>query len=503
MLSTLLFLLCLTLPILVFFFIHNHKNNKNPPSPPGPRGLPIIGNLLQLDNTKLHLQLWNLSKKYGPIFSLQLGSRPALVISSPKLAKEVLKNHGLVFSGRPSFLGQQKLSYKGLEIFFSPYSDYWREIRKICVVHIFNSKRVTSFSSIRQYEVKQMIKTISRHASSSKVTNLSELMISLSSTIICRVALGRRYEDEGTEKSRFHGLFNEFQAMMTAFFVSDYIPFMGWIDKLTGLHTRLDRIFKEMDKFYQEVIDERVDQNKQYREEEGEVIVDVLLHLKKQRLFSVDLTYDHIKAVLMDIIVASTDTTAATIVWAMTALIKNPRVMNKVQEEIRKFEGEKDFIDEDDIQKFPYFKAVMKETLRLHLPAPLLVPREANENCIINGYQIKAKTIVYVNAWAIHRDPEAWKDPQEFYPERFLDSAIDFQGQDFELIPFGAGRRVCPGLPMAIPALDLILANLLYSFNWELPPGIVKEDIDLEVSPGLTQHKKIPLCLYAKNYMSV
>ncbi|OIW00957.1 hypothetical protein TanjilG_10035 [Lupinus angustifolius] len=278
---------------------------------------------------------------------------------------------------------------------------------------------------------------------------------------------------------------------------------MGWIDKLTGLHTRLDRIFKEMDKFYQEVIDERVDQNKQYREEEGEVIVDVLLHLKKQRLFSVDLTYDHIKAVLMDIIVASTDTTAATIVWAMTALIKNPRVMNKVQEEIRKFEGEKDFIDEDDIQKFPYFKAVMKETLRLHLPAPLLVPREANENCIINGYQIKAKTIVYVNAWAIHRDPEAWKDPQEFYPERFLDSAIDFQGQDFELIPFGAGRRVCPGLPMAIPALDLILANLLYSFNWELPPGIVKEDIDLEVSPGLTQHKKIPLCLYAKNYMSV
>ncbi|KAE9610772.1 putative cytochrome P450 [Lupinus albus] len=291
--------------------------------------------------------------------------------------------------------------------------------------------------------------------------------------------------------------------MMTVFFVSDYIPFMGWIDKLSGLHTRLDRIFKEMDKFYQEVIDEHVDKNKQYREEDEEVIVDVLLHLKKERLFSVDLTYDHIKAVLMDIIVASTDTTAAAIVWAMTALMKNPRVMNKVQKEIRKLGGKKDFIDEDDIQKFPYFKAVMKETLRLHLPAPLLVPREANENCIINGYQIQAKTIVYVNAWAIHRDPEAWKDPEEFYPERFLDSAIDFQGQDFELIPFGAGRRVCPGLPMAIPALDLILGNLLYSFNWELPPGIVNKDIDMEVLPGLTQHKKNPLCLYAKNYVSV
>ncbi|KAG4393167.1 hypothetical protein GLYMA_03G030267v4 [Glycine max] len=232
---------------------------------------------------------------------------------------------------------------------------------------------------------------------------------------------------------------------------------------------------------------------------ENEDIVDVLLQLKKQRSFFVDLSNDHIKAVLMDMLVGATDTATAMTVWAMTALLKNPRVMKKVQEEIRNLGGKKDFLgEEDDIQKFPYFKAVLKEVMRLHLPAPLLAPREINEACIIDGYEIPAKTIVYVNAWAIHRDPKAWKDPEEFLPERFLDNTIDFRGQDFELIPFGAGRRICPGVSMATATLDLILANLLNSFDWDLLAGMKKEDIDTEVLPGLAQHKKNPLCVLAK-----
>jgi len=194
-------------------------------------------------------------------------------------------------------------------------------------------------------------------------------------------------------------------------------------------------------------------------------------------------------------LVAATDTTAATSVWAMTSLIKNPRVMKKVQEEIRNLGSKKEFIEENDIQNFPYLKAVIKETLRLYLPAPLLVPRESRETCIINGYIIPAQTILYVNAWAIQRDPNAWKNPEEFYPERFLESSINFIGHDFELIPFGAGRRICPGMSMAVASLELTLANLLYSFDWKLPHGLEKEDIDTEMLPGITQHKKNPLCL--------
>ncbi|CAL5211111.1 unnamed protein product [Lathyrus oleraceus] len=495
MLLLLLFVLFLsTFPFLLFF--HIRKRTINAPYPPGPRGLPIIGNLHQLDTSNLYLQFSKLSKIHGPLFSLQLGLRPAIVVSSAEIAKEIFKNNDLVFSNRPILYGQQKLSYNGLEIVFSPYGEFWRDIRKTCVVHIFSAKRVSSYSSVRTFEVKQMIKKISNHAASSTVTNLSELLTSLSSTIICRIAFGKKYEDEGTERSKFHGMLHEFEAMLTAFFVSDYIPFTGWIDKLSGLRSRLERNFKEMDEFYQEVIDEHLDPNRQHTDEE--VIVDVLLQLKKQRLFSIDLTFDHIKGVLMDMLVAATDTTAATTVWAMTALIKNPRVMKKVQQEIRNSRTKKEFLDEDDIQNFTYLKAVIKEILRLHLPAPLLVPRETRDKCTIGGYEIPAKTIVYVNAWEIQRDPNVWKDPEEFYPERFLESSINFLGQDFELIPFGAGRRICPGITMAVASLELFLANLLYSFDWELPHGLLKDDIDTERWPGLTQHKKNPLCLAAK-----
>lgn len=172
--------------------------------------------------------------------------------------------------------------------------------------------------------------------------------------------------------------------------------------------------------------------------------------------------------------------------------------MKKVQEEIRGLSGKKDFLDEDDIQKFSYLRAVIKETLRLHLPAPLLIPRETSQKCTIEGYEILAKTLIYVNAWAIYRDLKAWKDPKEFIPERFLNSNIDLRGQNFEFIPFGAGRKICPGLNLAFATMDLILANLFYSFDWELPPAMTREDIDTEVLPGITQHKKNPLCVVAK-----
>ncbi|CAJ1948659.1 unnamed protein product [Sphenostylis stenocarpa] len=503
MLSTLFLpvVLCLIFPVLFLFFINSLRTFKNSPCPPGPQGLPIIGNLHQLDNSILYLQLWQLSKKYGPIFSLQFGLRPAIVISSPKLAKEILKIHDLVFSGRPKLCGQQKLSYNGSEIAFSSYNEYWREIRKICVVHIFSSKRVSTFSSIRKFEVQQMIKRISGHASSAGVTNLSELLLSFSSTVMCRLAFGRRYEEEGSEKSRFHELLKELQAMMGSFFISDYIPFMGWVDKLRGLHARLDRNFKDFDRFYQDVIEEHMDPNRERADQQD--MVDVLLQLKNDRSLSIDITFDHIKGVLMNILAAGTDTTAATLVWTMTALVRNPRVMKKVQEEIRNLGGKKYFLDEDDIQKLSYLKAVIKEALRLYPPGPLLVPRESNEDCIISGYRVPAKAIVIVNAWVIHRDPEAWKNPEEFYPERFLDCAIDFHGQDFELIPFGSGRRICPGIAMAVVTLELVLANLLRSFDWELPQGMVKEDIDLEVLPGITQHKKNHLRLCAKTRTNI
>ncbi|XP_057440503.1 5-OH-xanthotoxin synthase-like [Lotus japonicus] len=491
--------LVLALPLLSFIILLlKSRTNKKPATvPPGPKGLPIIGNLHQLDNSSLHFQLLNLSKIYGPIFSLRIGLRPAIVISTPGIAKKILNDHDLDVSRRPPNLGNQKISYNGIEIIFSPYNDTWREIRKLVVVHILSFKKVSIFSHVRKDEVKKMIKKISGHVCSSKITNLSEIVLSTSISIIWRIGFGRKCDEEGAEKSRIHGLLNETEDIFTSFFISDHIPFMGWIDRLTGLRARVENAFKRMDMFSQEVLNEHLDPNRPKETEEGD-IVDVLLRLQKQGHLSIDLTHDHIKGVIMDLIVGGTDTSASTSVWVMTALMKYPRTMKKAQEEVRNLYGNKEFIDEEDIQKLKYLKAVIKETFRLYPTAPLL-PRETNKSFIVDGYEIQPKTLVYVNTWAIHRDPEAWKDPDEFYPERFLNNDIDFKGRDFELIPFGAGRRICPGLPMGIATVELIIANLLNSFDWELPIGMAPEDIDVEGLPGLVVQKKNHLCLVAKN----
>lgn len=399
-------------------------------------------------------------------------------------------------------VAQQRLSYNGLDVAFSPCNEYFREIRKICVVHLFSSKRVQSSAPIRREEVSRMIQKISSLSSDSKVVNLSDLLMVLTSSITCRVAFGKRYEDEDVERTRFHTHLNETQALLITFFFSDYFPFIGgWLDKLTGLSSKLERVFKDMDEFYDEIINDHLDPNSPKSERED--IVDVLLQLRKERCFSFDLTLDHIKATLMDIIVAGTDTSAAMVVWTMTELIKNPTVMRKVQDELRNLIRGKNFIDEDDLPKLTYLKAVVKETFRFHPAAPLLIVREAIQNCSIQGYDILPKSLLLVNVWAIGRDPEIWDKPETFMPERFLGSSVDFKGQDFELIPFGAGRRMCPGMLIGIANLELALANLLYSFDWELPIGVKKEDIDTDMIPGITMHKKNPLCLVAKKFPHV
>ncbi|XP_074364577.1 strychnine-11-hydroxylase-like [Apium graveolens] len=196
-------------------------------------------------------------------------------------------------------------------------------------------------------------------------------------------------------------------------------------------------------------------------------------------------------------LIAGSDTSAAAVIWAMTLMMKNPTTMKKAQQEVRDLFGNKGFVDEHDVQKLVYVKAVVKESMRLHPPVPLLL-RETIDKCVISGYKIEAKTRVYVNTYAIGRDPEAWEDPDEFSPERFMNCNIDIRGQDHELMPFGTGRRICPGISMGLATTELVLANLLYSFNWEFPAGITSEDIDMDTLPGTTIHKKTPLCLVPK-----
>uniref|UniRef100_A0A6N2KQI7 Cytochrome P450 n=1 Tax=Salix viminalis TaxID=40686 RepID=A0A6N2KQI7_SALVM len=470
--------------------------------PPGPVGLPFIGNLHQLGSSNLHEHLWRLSQKHGPLMYLRLGSRPTLIVSSAKMAREIMKTRDLEFCSRPVMTATNKITYNGLDLALAPYGDYWREVRKICAVHVFSSIRVQSFRSIREDEVSRMIEKISKSALASKPFNLTTEMVSLTSTAISRAAFGKTYEIGGSDTGRFLELLVETKAMASSLFLSDYFPCWGWLaDKLTGLTYRLEKNFEEFDAFYKGIIDDNLDPNRPKPEREGSTILDILLQIYKDGSFKLQLTLDHIKAILTDIFLAGTDTSAVTVVWAMAFLMKNPEAMRKAQEEVRGLFGNKGFVDEDDVQQLPYLKAVVKETMRLQPTVPLLIPRETTKECSIGGYEIPTKTLVYVNVWAVGRDPENWESPFEFDPDRFMGSSIDLKGNDFELTPFGAGRRICPGIFIALFTVELSLANLLHKFDWEMPSGMNREDIDMnDVLPGIAPRMRDDLCLVPKAY---
>ena len=197
---------------------------------------------------------------------------------------------------------------------------------------------------------------------------------------------------------------------------------------------------------------------------------------------------------------AGTNTAAVTIEWTMSELMKNPRVMKKLQAEIRHTLQGKEKIHESDIKGLDYLKLVIMESMRLHPPLPLLLPRECRENCEIAGYNIPVKTKVIINLWKIARDPDCWTDPESFIPERFIKSSINMMGQDFEYFPFGSGRRMCPGMTFGIANVDLALVTLLYHFNWELPNGARSEDLDMKDVFGASLKRKNPLLLVPSLY---
>lgn len=200
---------------------------------------------------------------------------------------------------------------------------------------------------------------------------------------------------------------------------------------------------------------------------------------------------------LQDALAGGTDTISTALEWTMAELLRHPVAMEKLQNEVREIVKDKDKITDDDLDKMQYLKAVIKETLRRHPPGPLLVPRIVHKDVKIKGYDISRGTIVMINVWAIGRDQISWEEPEKFWPERFLNSSIDFKGSNFELIPFGAGRRGCPGMTYGIATIELLLANLVQKFNWKLPNASEGKDLDMSERFGLVVHRTVPLLAVA------
>ncbi|PIA51609.1 hypothetical protein AQUCO_01100451v1 [Aquilegia coerulea] len=464
----------------IYIIFRRDKHNL-PPSPPK---LPIIGNLHQLSKN-LHFAIHNLSQKHGPLMMLSLGYCQTLVVSSAEMVREIKLHQEIPFADRPITTAGKMLIYGGINLVLSPYGEYWRQIRKIFVMELLSSKRVQSFKCLREEDVALMIKKISLSCSLGDPVNIRELVTVLTNDIVCRCALGRKHGGQDGH-GNFGELATETVKLFTAFSFGDLFPWLGWVDYFTGLISRMKKASRALDNFFDQIIDEHLLQSKHSNSDYNKDFVDILLEVQKN---DINFTRDHIKAIIMDSFVAGTDTTSTTIEWAFAELIKNPHVMKKAQEEVRRVVGTKDKVDEEDLHQMGYLKLVIKESLRLH-PTAVLIPGQSSIATNVKGYYVPAKTRVLINAWSVQRDPKEWENPDEFIPERFHNNPIDFKGQDFKYIPFGSGRRGCPGISFGMAVVEIAIANLLYWFDWKTPGG---EDLDMRESFGITVNKKIPL----------
>ncbi|CAO2148674.1 unnamed protein product [Urochloa humidicola] len=478
------------------FRLHHHGCTRVlPPSPPA---LPIIGNIHQLVRGHRHRTLQALAQRHGPLFLLRLGAVPTIVVSSASIAEQVLKTQDHVFCSRPPQYTARGILYDCRDIGFCPYGERWQHLRRIAVSRLLSAQRVRSFRHIREEEVGSLlgrIRSASASDSESRGINVTELMISLTYTVVSRAAFGNKLG--GMDPRVVHEMFVEVFELLQTIAVCDVFPRLGWVDWATGLHARTKRIAGKLDDVLESALQEHERSGRQDGEV-GDLLHDLLLVLKEDSPgFKLERT--DAKGLIADMFIGGTDTAFKMTEWAMAELIKNPKEMEKVQAEVRQVVGAHGRVQEDMLDAMGRLNAAMKETLRLHPPAPLLIPHEAVRDTKLHGYDIAAKTRVLVNVWAIGRDSKSWVNADEFQPERFTQGAFDYGAvNDFRFIPFGAGRRGCPGIAFGTRLAVLALANMLYHFNWELPAGQDLESFQLIESSGFSPGLKCALTLVAK-----
>lgn len=434
--------------------------------PPGPFQWPIVGNLHMMGELP-HQAITALSMKYGPLMSLRLGSYLTLVVSSPDVAEEFLKTHDLAFASRPPTIGTKYFWYNSSDVAFSPYGPYWRQMRKICVLQLLSSRRIDSFRHIREEEVSSMVRSIAN--SDLHPVNISRAVSALGIDIICRMAFGKKYCDQDLIGGiGIKSMIKETFVLAGSLNMGDFIPYLAWID-LQGLNRRLKNIHKIQDDLLGKILEEHASppqNNPNYMPD----LVDVLLAASADEDLEFEITRDNIKSVIYDILSAGSDSSSASIEWAMSELLRNPPVLKKLQDELECVVGIDRMVDESDLPCLVYLQAVVKETLRLHPPGPLSLPRVCVEDCTVLGYEIPRGTRLLVNLWAIGRSPKSWgEDAECFRPERFMEVGfLDAKVQNFEWIPFGAGRRACPGQQLGMLVVEFAVAQLIHCFNWRL-----------------------------------
>ncbi|KAL5820375.1 hypothetical protein ACOSQ3_022257 [Xanthoceras sorbifolium] len=355
----------------------------------------------------------------------------------------------------------------------------------MCTLELLSNHKINSFKSMRKEEVDILIEYVKEAACSGIAVDLSAKVGALNADMTCRIVFGKKYMEKEFDERGFKDVMEEVMELLATINLADYIPQIASLD-LQGLRKRMKVVSKVFDEFLEKIIDEHVHSKDDSITKD---FVDLMLSFMGSEETEYRINREHIKAIISDMLAAGIDTSAATIEWTLSELIKYPRIMKKLQNELENVVGKDKMVEESDLDNLEYLDMVIKESLRFHPVAPLLVPHESREDCIINGFHIPKKSRIFINAWAIGRDPEAWNDPDNFYRERFAGSNIDLYGRDFQLLPFGSGRRSYAGMQLGLTVVRLVLAQLIHCFDWELPDGMVTAELDMIEHFGLVTCK--------------
>ncbi|KAK8495828.1 hypothetical protein V6N11_009612 [Hibiscus sabdariffa] len=420
------------------------KSSEQGKLPPGPRRLPIFGNLFDLGD-KSHRSLAKLAQIHGPVMSLKLGSLTTVVVSSEAMAKEILQKHDLGFLNRTILDSVRACNHYEVGLPWLPMSPLWRTLRKVCNTHIFNNLKLDASEHLRRDKIQQLIAHVGKSCLKGEAINIGQAAFDATINLLSNTIFSVDLVDPNSSTAReFKKTVREIMIEVGKPNLADCFPLLRKIDP-QGIRRRITLHFEKLLNLFGRMFDERSELRKSQDFTALNDVLDSLLDVIEGG--NEELNKTLVIHLFLVLFVAGTDTTSSTLEWAMAELLRNPHVLLRAKKELEEAIGKKNLVEKSDINRLPYLQAIIKETFRMHPVAPLLLPHKASSDAHLCGFTIAKESQVLVNVWAIGRDPSLWENPNDFMPERFLGSEIDVKGRDFRLIPFGAGRRMCPGLP--------------------------------------------------------
>ncbi|KAL2634086.1 hypothetical protein R1flu_005565 [Riccia fluitans] len=441
--------------------------------PPGPPGWPVLGHIPSLGKWP-HVSLVKLSQKYGPLMSIRLGSCATVVASSPEMARIFLRSQDHLFASRPPSIVGEIFVYNYQDVVLSPYTDQWRRARKIFESELFSRKRLPHVQHIGREQILATVERLTKAGRAGRLVEIDPHITHLSLDIMCRIGFSRRSSDSaGEQRNGVYSLLLEFCTAMALFPVGDYIPFLRRLD-LGGVEESFLKLRAKFENFLTPIIEE-------HRQKPDEDFLSALLALQQDPSVG-GFPDEAIIALLMNVLIAGTETVANTTIWALTEVMRHPEVQEKITDELDSVVGRQRLVEFADLNSLKYLKAVVKEAFRMHPVAALGLPHVAMEDTKAAGYDILKGTRVLVNFFALGRDPTSWSNPNNFVPERFInDKLLDVRGHHFELLPFSTGRRMCPGMEMGLERVEMTLAQMFQTCILSLPPGM---EVDVEEGVG-------------------